>query len=383
MLPDVVPEVISKSRWQRILHWEYLGLLIIVAVTLAFHFVAIERPPTIVWDEIWYVGDARSIISGTGDLRPEHPPLAKLFIVAGDYIFNGFTAPEKDTGAKTRQVIGSDSANDTVIDVSDASEFSVGTTIRIDAEQMDIKSIDTALNQITVKRGAGGTTVASHAEQQTIYVFDDNAFGWRFFSVIFGAIGIVLFYFICRKLKFSWKATMLATFLFATDDMTFLHSGLALLDVYMVTFMLAAVLLYLDERYLLSGIFIALSAECKLAGGLIIIAIFLHWVIYRRDKWKWFAGSLVVAAFSFVFFLVFFDFFIKGNFENPLTRINALLRALPPTLLLSQSCLYPVVPGHGYTRSGFNPITTLPMFPLSYILTTHSTSRSSAALYRF
>jgi dolichyl-phosphate-mannose--protein O-mannosyl transferase len=89
--------VISTSRWRQILHWESLGLLIIVAVTMAFHFVAIERPPTIVWDEIWYVGDARSIISGTGDLRSEHPPLAKLFIVAGDYIFNGFTVPEKTT----------------------------------------------------------------------------------------------------------------------------------------------------------------------------------------------------------------------------------------------------------------------------------------------
>jgi hypothetical protein len=30
-------------------------------------------------------------------LRSEHPPLAKLFIVAGDYIFNGFTVPEKTT----------------------------------------------------------------------------------------------------------------------------------------------------------------------------------------------------------------------------------------------------------------------------------------------
>ncbi len=325
MLSDVVPEVISKSRWQRLLHWEYLGLLIIVAVTLAFHFIAIERPTTIVWDEKWYVGDARSIISGTGELRPEHPPLAKLFIVAGDYLFNGFTAPEKDTGATTRQVIGGNGTNDTVIDVNNASVFSVGTTIRIDAEQMDIKSIDTAHNQITVERGAGGTTVASHSEQEAIYVYTDNAFGWRFFSIIFGTIGIVLFYFICRKLKFSWKATMLATFLFALDDMTFLHSGLALLDVYMVTFMLAAVLLYLDEKYLLSGLFVALSAECKLAGGLIIIAIFLHWAIYRKDKWRSFAGSLIVAALSFVLFLIFFDFFVKGGFENPITRINAML----------------------------------------------------------
>jgi dolichyl-phosphate-mannose--protein O-mannosyl transferase len=324
VVPAIPPAVVPRNRWQRFLHWEFLGLFIIVLATLIFHFVAIERPPTIVWDEVWYVGDARSIISGTGELRPEHPPLAKLFIVAGDYIFNGFKIPEKDTEATTQQYIGSDSTNDTVIDVSDASKFSVGTTIRIESEQMQITGIDTALNQITVKRGVGGTNVWSHNIQQTIYVFTDNAFGWRFFSIIFGTIGIVLFYFICRKLKFPWKATMLATFLFAFEDMTFLHSGLALLDVYMVTFMLAAVLFYLDEKYIWMGIFVALSANCKLAGVLIIIAIFLHWAIYRRDKWKSFSLSLVVAAVSFVVFLVFFDFFIKGGLENPITRINSL-----------------------------------------------------------
>jgi dolichyl-phosphate-mannose-protein mannosyltransferase len=326
-LPDPAPAAIPDSRWRRVWHWEHLGLLIIVAITLALHFIAIERPPAILWDELWYVGDARSIISRTGELRPEHPPLGKLFIAAGDYIFHGFTAPEKDTGVKTQQAVSAESTNITVIDVSDASGFSIGTTIRIDAEQMDIKDTSAELNQITVQRGAGGTTVAGHAEQQTIYVFNDNAFGWRFFSVIFGTAGIVIFYFICRKLKLSWKTTMLATFLFACDDMTFLHSGLALLDVYMVTFMLAAVLLYLGESYLLSGIFIALSAECKLAGCLIIVAIFLHWVIYRRDKWKLFAGSLMVAALSFVFFLIIFDYFITGSFENPFTRIYAMLNS--------------------------------------------------------
>jgi len=48
--------------------------------------------------------------------------------------------------------------------------------------------------------------------------------------------------------------------------MTFLHSGLALLDVYMVTFMLAALLAYLDKKYLWMGILVALSALCKLDG---------------------------------------------------------------------------------------------------------------------
>jgi len=79
---------------------------------------------------------------------------------------------------------------------------------------------------------------------------------------------------------------MLATFLFAFEDMTFLHSGLALLDVYMVTFMLAALLAYLDKKYLWMGILVALSALCKLDGVLIMIAIFIHWMIYRKEQWK-------------------------------------------------------------------------------------------------
>ena len=320
----VTPVAIPKTRWQRLLHWEFLGLAIILLVTLIFHFVAIMRPPTIVWDEVWYVGDARSIISGTGEFRPEHPPLAKLFIVAGEYIFNGFKAPTHDTGAKVAYMIGSSDANDKVIVVTDTSLFVVGDTIRIGQEQMEVTRLDPSNNELTVNRGVGGSPVASHSPQDSIYIFTDNAFGWRFFSIICGTIGIIAFYFICRKLKFSWKTTMLATFLFAFEDMTFLHSGLALLDVYMVTFMLAAVLAYLDEKYIWMGIFIALSANCKLAGVLIFIAIFIHWAIYRKDKWKSFSISLVVAAISFVVFLVFFDFFIKGGFENPITRINAL-----------------------------------------------------------
>jgi dolichyl-phosphate-mannose-protein mannosyltransferase len=319
--PALVP---PSGRWRRVLHWEYTGLLAIVAVTLAFHFVAITRPPTIVWDEKWYVGDARSIISAGGDLRPEHPPLVKLFIVAGDYIFSGFKVPRRSTGAFITSAIGA-ASDETVINVSGVSELAAGTTIMVDSEQMYIQSINTEASQITVERGAGGSTVAAHTSGQAIYVFTDGAFGWRFFSIIFGTAGIFLVYIICRRLRFSWKASMLATFLFAFEDMTFLHSGLALLDVFMVTFMLAAVLLYLDRQYLLAGVFVALSAECKLAGVLIIIAIFLHWAIYRKDDWRMFAGSLALAAVSFVVFLVLFDYLIQGGLENPATRIYRML----------------------------------------------------------
>jgi dolichyl-phosphate-mannose--protein O-mannosyl transferase len=335
VLPDVIPAAVPenvppappKSRWHRLLHWEYFGLAVIVLITLIFHFAAIMRPNSIVWDEVWYVGDARSISSGTGDMRPEHPPLAKLYIVAGDVIFNGFKSPGHNTGATLSFFIGDNQSNDKIISVSDASLFTTNQTIRIGQEQMNITGIDLAENQLTVERGAGGSTVYQHSAMSPIYVFTDNAFGWRFFSVIFGTIGIILFYFICRKLKFSWKTCMIATFLFAFENMTFLHSGLALLDVYMVTFMLAAILMYLDEQYILMGLFVALAAECKLVGALILIALCLHWLFYRRNKWKEFFAGLVVAAVSFVVLISVFDFFITGSFENPITRIHSLLSA--------------------------------------------------------
>ena len=324
-LPATAPELpppARLSRWQKIWHWEYTGLVIIILVTLGFHFAAVERPPTIVWDEKWYVGDARSIITGGGEVRPEHPPLAKLFVVTGEYLFNGFKVPEKDTGAA---LINRINTTATVIDVSDASAINVGDNIRIDREQLNVTGVFKDTNQISVERDVGGTGLYEHNRDARVYVFTDNPWGWRIFSILFGTLGIVVFYFICRKLKFTLRTSLIATFLFAFEDMTFLHSSFALLDVYMVTFMLVAVLLYLNENYMLSGIFVSLSAQCKLVGVLILIAMFLHFAIYRRDKWLPFVSSLLVAAVSYVFFIFIFDYFMTGSLENPITRIIAML----------------------------------------------------------
>ena len=353
--PGFLLEAPRRGFRYRVLHWEYLPLLIIVIITLVFHFIAIERPPTIVWDETWYVGDARSIISGTGDLRPEHPALAKLFIVAGTELFSGAPAPVSESGAKITQGIND---NDTVISVSDASVFKAGDAIRIESEQMYINSVDTEQNQITVTRAKDGSTATNHAVQQTIYLFHDNAFGWRFFSVIFGTINIVLLYFICKKLNLSWKACVTATFLFALDDMAFLHSGLALLDVYEVTFLLAGFLLYLHSKYMATGVAFALSACCKLVGVFGLVGIALHWMIFRRDKWKWALGAVVIAAISFVFFTVFFDYFITGHLINPVARIKDLLIlssinkfTVPPLSISSRpwTWLYPYI--YPYTNA--------------------------------
>ncbi len=73
------------TGWFR--RWEYSGLCLLILIILVLHFVIIMQPNQPVFDENHYIPDARRIIQGEGTQFPEHPPLSKLFIVAGIQIF--------------------------------------------------------------------------------------------------------------------------------------------------------------------------------------------------------------------------------------------------------------------------------------------------------
>ncbi len=80
-------------------------------------------------------------------------------------------------------------------------------------------------------------------------IFGDNAFGWRFFPVIFGTVSVLLLYLICRRLNMSKRAATIATFLFTFETLTFLQASVAMLDVSNVTYLLAFILFYLRRNY--------------------------------------------------------------------------------------------------------------------------------------
>src|SRR4030043_1304776 len=42
-------------------------------------------------------------------------------------------------------------------------------------------------------------------------IFGDNVWGWRVFPILFGTATIVLFYFLCRRLNMSPRASHIAT----------------------------------------------------------------------------------------------------------------------------------------------------------------------------
>jgi predicted membrane-bound dolichyl-phosphate-mannose-protein mannosyltransferase len=193
-------------------------------------------------------------------------------------------------------------------------------------------------------------------------IFGDNALGWRFFSVVLGAISLILFYLICRNLSMSRRASLLATFVLAFENFMFVYSGMAMLDVPSLTFTLAAFWLYLRGNYPVSGIMVALSALAKLNGALAIIAILLHWVITRRDKIWQFFGLLVFAPGFFVLLMPLTDYITYHKWMNPLARIMLMLRASSSLTFANVGGTYPQKPIEWIFRWDLTPYFFHPNF---------------------
>ncbi|OGO36833.1 MAG: hypothetical protein A2147_10115 [Chloroflexi bacterium RBG_16_57_8] len=141
-------------------------------------------------------------------------------------------------------------------------------------------------------------------------VLGDNPWGWRMPSIMFGTLGIVFFYLMCRRLDLSRRASNLATFLFAFENLYFVHAGIAMLDVFTVSFMLLAFWRYARRDYPLAAVAVALATLAKFSGLFAIIPIVLHWLIFRRDKKVNFYASLLLSGLSFTLLLAAFDFVI-------------------------------------------------------------------------
>ena len=262
--PPIIPIVPKSSltfrqRWSAFLRWfkapENIAVCAMAAVVLALHIILINTPPGLlstpewmrqdalnkrditnpapspqyIFDELHYVPEAVRFLhreapdAEHGIVRPEHPPLGKWLIASG------------------------------------------------------------------------------------IFFFGDNPVGWRLPSIIFGLASIFIFYFICRKLagqepdqgadshnppaggfwgwlRVSTFVPLLATFLFAFENMSFIQAQVAMLDPFYLTFMLLGILFYLRKNWAIAGACLGLSMLSKSMAVLPILGLFAHWAVTRRHE---------------------------------------------------------------------------------------------------
>ncbi len=169
-----------------------------------------------------------------------------------------------------------------------------------------------------------------------IDIFGDNPFGWRIFSVLFGVAAIILFYLICQKLTANKYIPLIATFIFAFENQSFIQSSMAMLDVYSLTLLLASFWLYLRGNYLSSGIVLALCALAKLTGIFGAAVIILHWFFIRRTERWTILKFLITAPLAFFVLMPLLDYIAMGELIYPWDRIE-FMRDNLSTLTFSDS----------------------------------------------
>jgi len=163
-------------------------------------------------------------------------------------------------------------------------------------------------------------------------IFGDNGVGWRLPSVLLGTVSILLVYAIVRRVEAREPVAFMAAFLYAFDNLVFVHGRIATLDIFFVTFMLLGIYLYLSNQVELAAVALVASTLCKLAGcyGISALLAFetLRMLRTRVETGAWSFDSVRRAGVLLVTFAIFLPAELGlldhwwGSYHNPFSHLR-------------------------------------------------------------
>jgi dolichyl-phosphate-mannose--protein O-mannosyl transferase len=119
-----------------------------------------------------------------------------------------------------------------------------------------------------------------------IRFFGNEEFGWRFASAIFGTLSILLIYLIVKKLFNSEFLSITASLLMAFDGLNLVMSRVALLDIFLMFFILLSIYFLITNNLWLSGSAIGLAISIKWSAAFLIPLVILFVVVYNKVTFR-------------------------------------------------------------------------------------------------
>ena len=113
-----------------------------------------------------------------------------------------------------------------------------------------------------------------------IKIFGNNEFGWRIIPALVGTACVILIYLIAQRLFNSIFLSSTAALLMALDGLALVMSRVALLDIFLMFFILLCCYFILTNNLWLSGLAIGLAGASKWSGFFLIpliIALTINW----------------------------------------------------------------------------------------------------------
>ena len=121
-----------------------------------------------------------------------------------------------------------------------------------------------------------------------IKVFGNDEFGWRISAAIIGTLSVVLIYLITKELFKSVFLSNVAAALMAFDGLALVMSRVALLDIFLMFFILLAFYFLIKNYLWLSGVAIGLAAATKWSAIFLIPFLILLTINYLQiEPVKW------------------------------------------------------------------------------------------------
>lgn len=119
-----------------------------------------------------------------------------------------------------------------------------------------------------------------------IRVFGNSEFGWRFASAIFGSLSILLIYLVVKKLFNSEFLSITAALLMTFDGLNLVMSRVALLDIFLMFFILLSFYFLIINNLWLSGSAIGFALAIKWSAAFLIPLLIIFVVIYNKINFK-------------------------------------------------------------------------------------------------
>ncbi len=153
-----------------------------------------------------------------------------------------------------------------------------------------------------------------------IKIFGFNEFGWRISSAIFGSLAIWLIYFVAKRLFNNYLVSTTCAALMVLDGLHLVHSRTALLDIFLMFFVLLGFYFLLNSWNWAAGLALGLALGVK-----------------------WSALYYIVAFFSFVLY---------SDYRTELAQeISAPLKQIVRSKLLKRSAQFGIIPLAAYIAS--------------------------------
>jgi dolichyl-phosphate-mannose-protein mannosyltransferase len=103
-----------------------------------------------------------------------------------------------------------------------------------------------------------------------IKLFGNNEFGWRISAAVIGSASVLIIYLLALKLFNSIFLASIASSLLALDGLNLVMSRVALLDIFLMLFILLATYFLLINQYWLSAVAIGAATGVKWSGAYLI-----------------------------------------------------------------------------------------------------------------